>query len=1377
MEINRAILRNLFEDDYNVLEAENGDQAMMLVRECHTSLAAMLLDVVMPVKDGFQVMKDMMREGFLTTIPVIIITAENSTENEVRAFDLGATDIILKPFEPHVIKRRVQNAVELNRHKLHLEEMVEEQAVKLRESSEMLVDTLSSIIEHRSAETGQHVLRIRMFTKVLLQDVIHSYPEYDLDERNVSVISSAASLHDIGKIAIPDAILNKPGRLSEEEFEIMKTHSEKGCEILAGLDGMSDKDFLKYAYNICRYHHERWDGNGYPDHLKGDNIPIYAQAVGIADCYDALTTDRVYKKAISPEEAFTMILNGKCGCFSPNMLECLKNVRAQFVALAQNYADGNNFEADSEALKAKNLPNPIDNGSTLEFGQMKYFALLRYINCTVLEVDLNTGIYHMVYQQNNDFADLRSGNAFEKTLQTFIQRAVHPDDREDVLQYTTVYMKGFFDEGLMKRSRAYRILHASTGEYIQYEATTLRINTENPKQHRVLIVWKEAQDGSEQVQTLQSVDNAMTQSLRIGIQKCRLDNWFTIDSVNDGFLTLFGYSRQELQKTFENHFLAMIHPSDQAHVQRQVNEQYGKGSEMELEYRVIAKNGQIIWILDKCKVVKGNDGFEYIHCVLMDITQTKQAQEELRLTIERHQIIMDQSNDIIFEWDIENDRILFSSNWEEKFGYLPIQENIMKQIPIASHIFPEDISSFMNLSKEIAQGKAYGEMEIRIAKADGCYLWCRVRATSQYKKDKVVKAVGVILDIDEEKRKMQDFMKQAERDALTQLYNKSAARMKIQAMMEQKKTQGSGAMLIFDLDNFKLVNDLHGHMSGDALLSQIAAQLQGAFRAEDIVARIGGDEFLVYIQSLPNIKVLQDKVSAVLFDLEHNFSDELPDCHLSCSVGIAQFPQDGQNYQDVFQHCDMALYHAKLHGKNQYVIYDAKIMGKTFGVNTSQNLAASTRIDSDDIVDTSERDNYILQAFKLLYESGDVEQAIQAILEMVGKKYDVSRVYIFEDSEDGMYCNNTFEWCNQGIPPEIQTLQNVCYADLGKNYKGNFDENGIFYCRNIALLPKPLFEVLEPQGIYSLLQCAVRDEGRFVGYVGFDDCKEQRMWTKDQIEALMFISELLSTFLLKKRAQDRSISAAKNLRMVLDNQNSWIYVIDPDTYELHYINAKTASIAPEAKLGMCCYEAFFKRKEKCTQCPAQNIRLHKNKTMEVYNPLFRVWSLADASYIRWNNQDACLLSCHDITEYKKATFIQMMKENKTRGGKTMEENRTMIQSILVSTMDECFEVDGKLLNQDTLHSLLIEDLLTMWEKDEVQWLDLKACNGDTLKIIVDYFDPQKRCELTMMTQEENLQENVWYYCSKEDAAVYIAYFAKHGTILKGVELLETAHLY
>lgn len=1236
MEVNRAILRAVFEREYNLLEAENGEQAVMLLKQYQNTIAAVLLDLVMPVKDGYKVLEEMQESHLLNKIPVIVVTAQETSESEVRAFDLGASDIIIKPFEPHVVSRRVQNTVELNRYKRHLEELVEEQSVNLRESKEALMDALSSVIEHRSIESGQHVLRIRMFTKLLLEDVMRSYPEYNLDERRVNLIASAAALHDIGKIAIPDAILNKPGPLTPEEFDTMKTHAVKGCEILASLDRMHDKEYLRYGYNICRFHHERWDGRGYPDGLSGDSIPICAQVVGIADAYDALTSDRVYKKAIAPKKACNMILNGECGSFAPELLESFKNVRAQFAVLSGKYADGHSPKADSAKLAEYSLTQNKDVPNTLERGQQKYFAMLRFADSTVLEVDIDSGVYHLVYQQNDDFEALRSGYNFEQLMKMFAEKAVHPDDRKSALEILDKNFVGFFDSGIMKRSWQYRILHRASGEYVRYEASVLKLSLDDLEQRKVLLAWRAIDRVQNTTQTggdLSSI-SFMMQSLLIGVLQCANDRSFTIRNVNEGFVTLFGYSNDEIKDRFDSRYIEMIYSDDRPRVWRQVREQLNRGTSAELEYRVNTREGQLLWVLEKCQLSVGEDGQENLSCVLIDITQSKQEQEKLRLTMERHQIIMNQTNDIIFEWDIEKNAIYYSNNWVKKFGYTPISDDISLRIPQTSHIMPDDVPSFLSLMQQVVAGQPYGEVEIRIANAEGRYMWFRIRATTQFDgSGKPVKAVGVILDIDTEKRRAQDLIEKAERDTLTHLYNKNAARRRIEHLLERREPEQTAAMLIIDIDNFKLVNDSHGHMFGDAMLVEIASRIKKLFRTEDIITRIGGDEFLVYATSLADPSNIGYRAAKVIEAVQGAFADDLQGFKLSCSIGVSFCPQDGSSFQDLFQRCDQALYFAKAQGKSRFIMFDKATMSKTFGLNPQQ-MVASTRIDSDEIA-CFDNSSIVQQAFKELYEAGDVEEAVKSILEMVGHKFNVSRAYIFENSEDDTGCKNTFEWCNEGITPEKDMLQNILYVeDLGGHYYDNFNENGIFYCSDIAQLPKEQYDILAPQGILSLLQCAVRNNGKFVGYVGFDDCTVQRIWSQNQIDALTFISELISTFLLKKRAQDRALATADGLRMILDNQNSWIYVIDPDTFALQYINAKTYAIAPESKVGMLCYEAFFNRTAPCEVCPARDIRSKVNRTLEIYNPVLKVWSMADASFVRWGNRDACLLSCHDITPYK-----------------------------------------------------------------------------------------------------------------------------------------------
>ncbi|MDR1572690.1 MAG: response regulator [Clostridiales Family XIII bacterium] len=338
IELNREILYELFHDQYNVLEAENGQIALDLIGEYGQTLAIVLLDIVMPVMDGFGVLKQMILNKSIETIPVIMITAESDEEKALMGYSMGVVDIINKPFNPDIVRRRVQNTVDLYLHKFYLEDMVERQTKALELQNEQLkmsntfvIDALSTAVEFRDHESGQHIIRIRALTKILLESLAERNEKYRLSPDEINDIASASAMHDIGKIAISDLVLLKPGRLTAEEFTIMKTHTTEGCAILESINFTGNLAYYKYCYDICRHHHERWDGRGYPDGLKGDEIPLWAQVVSLADVYDALTSDRVYKPALSHEVAVRMIMDGECGVFNPELLASFEQTAAQFL--------------------------------------------------------------------------------------------------------------------------------------------------------------------------------------------------------------------------------------------------------------------------------------------------------------------------------------------------------------------------------------------------------------------------------------------------------------------------------------------------------------------------------------------------------------------------------------------------------------------------------------------------------------------------------------------------------------------------------------------------------------------------------------------------------------------------------------------------------------------------------------------------------------------------------------------------------------------------------------------------------------------------------------------------------------------------------------
>lgn len=326
-EMNREILKEILGKEYQILEACDGEEALKMLEQYGTEISLVLLDIIMPKMDGFEVLAYMNRDKWIEDIPVIMISSEGSESYIRRAYELGASDYISRPFDAKVVYQRVINMIKLYAKQRRLIHLVTDQIYEKEKNNRMMTGILSQIVEFRNGESGLHVLHINILTQLLLEKLTRKSENYDLSWSQQHMIATASALHDIGKIGIDEKILNKPGKLTKEEFEAMKQHTIIGARMLDRLEMYHDEEMMKYAYEICRWHHERYDGKGYPDGLKGEEIPISAQVVSLADVYDALVSDRVYKKAYSHEKAMEMILNGECGMFNPLLLECLVEIQ------------------------------------------------------------------------------------------------------------------------------------------------------------------------------------------------------------------------------------------------------------------------------------------------------------------------------------------------------------------------------------------------------------------------------------------------------------------------------------------------------------------------------------------------------------------------------------------------------------------------------------------------------------------------------------------------------------------------------------------------------------------------------------------------------------------------------------------------------------------------------------------------------------------------------------------------------------------------------------------------------------------------------------------------------------------------------------------
>ena len=390
-EMNRALLVDILEEQYDVVEAVNGVEAISLLSRHRTDFSLLLLDIMMPKMDGFEVLAYINKYHWNDTFAVMMISADDSPANIKRAYDLGAFDYISRPFDSTIVLRRISNTMLLYARQQRLEKIIAEQFCEQEKNNKLMISILSHIVEFRNGESGRHILCVNTITRYLLKQLVRRTDKYPLSKSDITLISTASSLHDIGKIAISDAILNKPGRLTAEEFEMIKTHSMVGANMLLDLPiEQQEAPLVKVASEICRWHHERYDGNGYPDGLKGEEIPIAAQVVALADVYDALISERCYKKAYSHGEALKMILEGECGVFNPTLLLCLQEIAD---ILKSEVMD---TSPKQETKNIQDIRNKIDYDRL--FSYEKYTVLpCKQRRLQLLYIDSLTNVYNRRY--------------------------------------------------------------------------------------------------------------------------------------------------------------------------------------------------------------------------------------------------------------------------------------------------------------------------------------------------------------------------------------------------------------------------------------------------------------------------------------------------------------------------------------------------------------------------------------------------------------------------------------------------------------------------------------------------------------------------------------------------------------------------------------------------------------------------------------------------------------------------------------------------------------------------------------------------------------------------------------------------------------------
>ncbi len=1120
----RSNLHNIFASRYHLLETETPAQGIFLLGQNSQYIAAVLVDIPLITENNEWINADELRSlvevcqpNTSQEIPVLaIVTPTGTGSAEEYAFIHGVADVVLKPYTTTSICRRVQVLVDLYQHQWQLERLVQQQNDTIRNTNQVMVDTLSAIIEHRNTESGNHILRIRRFTQILLQAVSQSYPEYGLDDNIIEKVTSAASLHDIGKISIPDGILNKPGQLTPEEFEIMKTHTTVGGQLVEQMGNMGDTLYLRYMYNIALYHHERWDGKGYPHGLAGDQIPICAQVVGLTDAYDALTTHRVYKPALPHTMATNMILNGECGVFSPKVLECFKRVRADFEELSRLYADGYSPKSDNIRVPLPGPEQKIYALSAMQLSQLKYQTLLHHLNDTVIEMDLDNQIYHVVYNPNPDFVSLLNNISLLELRESLFRDASHPDDACDLARHLTEGFRMLFQQDMRNYSFHCRLFSPPDNIYRPYQVSIQKISTHNPNQRILLMIFHLLTETTDipSVPRMDSLENSSAMyDLTNAALRCAVDERLTILDGTNSLMALTRYFPNDIWGLFGNSLLQMVHAEDRQRLVSLLHNPEIHCGRVEGEFRIHRKDGSVLWVLCRARAQTTISGEDCRFLTLTDIDAVKKKLDMLESAVSQHELLAMHSGNILLRWDVATDTLQFSGAWQHQFGDSLNSKAFSKYLHNSARIHPDDWEGLRNLTSMLLSGTHTSTVDARIVNKEGKYLWKRIRGVAVHDKNGAVSTIlAVMYDIDKLKTDTLSLEIQTQRDALTGLLNKASTQKAISTHLAHQRTGSTGALLLLDLDNFKQVNDSLGHMYGDAVLTRVGTSLKNLFREQDIIGRIGGDEFMIFLQNLPSKEVAEERCRLLVNVLREQFKQLMPSLPVSVSIGAVLVSEQDHTYQELYRHADEALYTAKRKGKNQYKFYTKADQYDVMITPASR----STQIDSD----SHQRLNQGAVTrffFHSLYESKDVEKTINELLAFLGTHFNVSRAYIFENSDDNTHCSNTFEWCNTGVTPEKDHLQDLSYETDMPNWPEVYTADGMLYCTDISQLEPKIREIVQPQGIKSMLHCAMMNQGVFRGFVGFDECTANYLWTQEQVDHLRFLAEVLAVYLIKHR--------------------------------------------------------------------------------------------------------------------------------------------------------------------------------------------------------------------------------------------------------------------
>lgn len=701
-----------------------------------------------------------------------------------------------------------------------------------------------------------------------------------------------------------------------------------------------------------------------------------------------------------------------------------------------------------------------------------------------------------------------------------------------------------------------------------------------------------------------------------------------VNYVSSGFTDMTGYTLEDIKNIHQGKYLNVILEEDRKAVFEKYLEQLKVGNTYWMPYRILKKDGSIIWVMDNGYLVEDAEGMNN-HSIITDITAVKQQEEELRMSENRFSVAINASSGTMFEVDLKNKCYTHFENAERMFGMssekllsdtnrfslLPYEEYV---VAITNYFFhPDDHEAVIKTMKKYDKGGTTS-FEARLRRADNSYIWARVDISVILDEfGSPLRLVGYMSDIDDIKKQAEFLENKIQTDPMTGLYNKVATGTLANKLLRDNKNS-LHALIVLDIDNFKGINDTLGHAFGDIILIEVCTKLKALFRSNDIVGRVGGDEFAIVMRDVPDKSRVLKKAAELSKTFSQTYVGEKENYKISCSMGIIMIEDGNESFETLYRKADAALYQAKRNGKDQFVLYRDE--------ESDSYPIENTRTNDEELQSLQLSHDIEEHIFELLYTAQDFNISINMALAAIGQRYHVSRVAIFENMEDDLKVSNIYEWCNEGIPSKIDELQNIDISHGDDSILDCFDKNGLLYCNDVGELPSYLKNILESKGVLSTLKVTITNDKKTCGFIGFDECKEHRVWTGEEIEKLSYLSKLLSVFLFKKRTEVALLENLNTRLKILDILPDYICVINPETHVLEYTNKKMQELLPSAIQGAFCFVTMRGGLDcPCGNCILEQIKHGNTDNLEIISEDKNVHLKVRAISINWTKDQQMVL--------------------------------------------------------------------------------------------------------------------------------------------------------